>query len=51
MSDVMTTLANHFLSWIVNLWNFCMSSWLLAFPITLGIMARLYDLAKRFLGK
>lgn len=53
MSDVMTTIGNAFLNWAIQIWNACMnpSYWILAVPIALAIMARVFDLLKRFLGK
>lgn len=51
----MTDILNPFINWLFNaviqLWNFCTSTWILAFPIALTILARLYDLTKKFLGK
>lgn len=51
MTDIMNVIANFMLSTAITLWNFCTSTWLLAFPIALAMLSRFYDLAKRFLGK
>ena len=51
MTDIMNAMANAIMSWILALWNFCMTSWILAFPIALAVLSKIVDNLKRFLGK
>lgn len=51
MTEIMNSVANAILSWALTIWNFCLSSWILAFPIALALLSRLTDNLKRFLGK
>lgn len=51
MNEIMTSVGNAILNWAIQIWNACMNSWLLAVPIALAIMARIFELLKRFLGK